>query len=232
MKGYKNVLLLAMMGVVCLWSAQAGASPIPSLYNTGFGAGGVDSNYSLIVNAQTPGNTSAYIAPDDTWPVSGTYVRPWVANSTTSKWITPQLIPDTGYPGYVSNTPGSYTYETTFNLTGFNPGTVSITGKWWTDNYRGSILLNGVSIYSPVANEPFGGQSYNTFTISSGFQAGVNTLDFVVQNELNYAGYGDPSGLRVEFTSSDATPVPLPPAVLLLGSGLLGLSFIRRKIKG
>jgi len=241
MKAFKKIMLVIIVSVFCLWTAQAGASLIPTLYNTGIpGAGGVDAHYQLVVNPNDA-TTNAYVVTDDKWPVAGPTGtnRPWIANSSTSKWIAPLFISDDTKPyvpvgfGYVSNAVGTYTYRTTFDLTGFNPATATIAGKWWVDNYRGGIFLNGssTSIYTPIINDPDGLQQDRTFTINSALlHAGVNYLDFVVVNQ-DGPNYGNPSGLRVEFTSKDANPVPLPPAVWLLGSGLLGLSYIRRKIK-
>ena len=39
----------------------------------------------------------------------------------------------------------SYTYRTTFNLSGFDPTTASLTGQWAADNEGPNVLLNGIS---------------------------------------------------------------------------------------
>jgi hypothetical protein len=50
---------------------------------------------------------------------------------------------------------------------------------------------------------------------------GINTFDMKITNEDNWLTDG----------SVNFAPVPIPPAILLLGGGLLGMLGIRRKIK-
>jgi len=69
---------------------------------------------------------------------------------------------------------------------------VSLTGQWAADNGVSNILLNGLST-------GYSGGDFNrwtSFTISSGFSAGLNTLDFIVNNG------GGSTGLRVEVTGT------------------------------
>ncbi|MBL0122652.1 MAG: choice-of-anchor D domain-containing protein [Betaproteobacteria bacterium] len=87
---------------------------------------------------------------------------------------------------------GTYTYRTLVDLTGFDPATAVIQGKWAVDNQGTAIRLNGTSI---GATQP-GYNPFQTFTINSGFIAGVNTLDFVTADQ------GCPNGLRVELSGT------------------------------
>ena len=65
------------------------------------------------------------------------------------------------------------------------------------------------------------------FTLTSGFVAGINTLSFRVEN---YSGAtGNPTGIIVSV-SGTAEHAPEPAAAGLLGSGLLGLWLLRRRI--
>ena len=70
--------------------------------------------------------------------------------------------------------------------------------------------------------------SFTTFNALSGFNPGVNTLVFRVQN---LAGGTNPTGLRVEFTSSSVTAVPEPEtyAMFLAGLGVVGFVAARRR---
>jgi hypothetical protein len=107
----------------------------------------------------------------------------WVPDDATSAWIG---WVDNPYPGHY----GWYTYETTFDLSGYNPATATLSGEWAADQY-GHILLNGAETGVSVPNGNWAGP-LTPFKISSGFQDGINTLDFVV---LMPDGY---DGLRVK----------------------------------
>jgi uncharacterized protein (TIGR03437 family) len=164
-----------------------------ALFNTGVQSAGVlaadgsiDSHYKLIGSADSlyPG-PNAYV---------GIPAFSWITNaaSPVSKWISPRA--DGG-----NNSVGNYTYRTTFDLTGLNPATASITGRYAVDN-SALIQLNGVQV-GPAVSDP-GFLNWNAFTINSGFVAGINTLDFVVTNTDCGTCSVNPTGLRVEFTSA------------------------------
>ena len=76
---------------------------------------------------------------------------------------------------------------------------MSISGRAAADDGVTAIVLNGVVL--PHSAQGF--DHFTPFVITSGFVAGINTLDFVVEN-----GAGptcNPSGLRVEMTASSDT---------------------------
>ncbi len=207
-------------------TAAAATIPIPGLFNTGVlddktiaSAGSVDLHYALVSSADAnfPG-PNAIVAD----PIATGY---WLANSSISRWIAPAV--NQGYPsGAANHAAGSYTYRLSFDLTGLDPGTALISGGWAADNSGTAILLNGVSTGNFVNSY----SSLKPFTLGSGFVAGINTLDFVVNNLP--AGGANPTGLRVEFLSAMATPVPVPAAAWLFGSGLVGLfRFARRRAR-
>ena len=92
----------------------------------------------------------------------------------------------------VGNAEGDYTYQTTFNLTGIDISKVSLVGSWAVDNTGIDILINGVS--TGITSPGFG--SYVSFTITNGLVAGVNTLDFKMNNA---PATPNPTGLRVNL---------------------------------
>src|SRR5262249_46915482 len=98
----------------------------------------------------------------------------------------------------------------------------SISGLWAQDNSGVDILINGVS--TGQLGGGFGG--FTAFAINSGFVAGTNTIDFIVNNG------GGPTGLRVEMTGS-ASPVtggiPEPASLVLMGAGLAAFALYRRR---
>lgn len=139
----------------------------------------------------------------------------WIGSDGVSEWIGPDQVNGSTFAnGYYQ-----LDYQTTLDLTGYDPSTVSLTGVWATDNYGLDILVNGNS----TGNTATGFQSWTPFTISNGFVAGVNTLDFVWGND------GGPGGLRVEFTSEAGSLAPEPASLLLIGSGMTALGLLARR---
>jgi hypothetical protein len=168
---------------------QTGYQPIPGLHNTGVNDDGtlatlgtVDTHWTLI------------LSPDPVTPGPSTFVSNpiksnWSSNGPKSQWISPAINAS------VSRKSGSYKFRITFNLSGFNPASAIISGSWVSDNKTTAVLLNGiVTGYTSPANfskQPGAGA---VFTLNSGFVPGVNTLDFIVNND------GGPVGIRVEVS--------------------------------
>lgn len=223
----KKVLWLSIACLLSLWAAQAQATSITSIYNTG-----VDASHAVLTNGTVgdPHYTLA-VVPSGTTAIrigtsaSGFPIPPWVGDNTSSRWIGPNNTSQMIGPV------GTYRYETTFSLTGFNPSTASVTGNWSADNAGLNILINGtpLGLNTGPGNGAF--TSFHSFTVNSGFVGGLNTLDFVVNNANGRPG-GNPTGLRVEMNgTATATAVPEPDSLLLilLGTGLLGLAAWRLK---
>ncbi|MFO0157450.1 MAG: putative Ig domain-containing protein, partial [bacterium] len=174
--------------------------------------GSVDPHYTLIASAEPslpdPNAIIATSIPTDLW----------LSNGPNSQWIAPSA--DQSYPGPVPcNAVGSYTYRTTFNLAGFNPATAVINGQWAVDNGLTSILINGASVpFSP----PGSYSGFSSFTISSGFVAGGNTLDFTISDS------GCPNGFRAELTGTAVITTPTAPVITSAAppaSGTVGTAY-------
>jgi hypothetical protein len=85
------------------------------------------------------------------------------------------------------------------------------------------MLLNGIDTGNnlDITNESF--LQLYPFTITSGFQTGLNTLDFVVFN------WGGPTALLVSMQSSAAYSVPETSSVMMAAIGLLLITAMAMK---
>jgi hypothetical protein len=208
--------LKTVLAVISLATAlQVSAAPIVGLYNTGDGstAGNVDDNYKL-------DKTSGVGSDNDFDAYEGTGIPgSWLANTSVSQWLTPNSQAGASFD---ANTIGIYEYSLTFDLSGMNISTAEFAGRWATDN-AGEIFLNGTKLN----NDSSGFGSWSSFSSAGGtFESGLNTLTFIVTNFAQLSG--NPTGLRVEFLSSNVE-VPTPSTIAILAIGIIGLSLSKRR---
>ena len=170
-------------------SASAFPTAIPTLYATGIGEDGLllpdgapDPHWTITA---TPAGSAAFapFATNPGYPVG----TAWLANSATSRWISPQADEKRG------DAAGSWTYRTSFDLTGYDAATARISALVAADNHVTEIRLNGISLNVSVK----GFAAFTPLPITQGFTTGVNHLEFVVLNDPPTVS---PSGLRVELT--------------------------------
>ena len=174
----RGLLGLAAM----LLSTAAWADQIPGLYNTGVDASG---------RPMADGQTEIHYRVNG--EQGSTYQHPaWVA-ADDAHWIS--ALPN----GQFTVNPGQYTL--TFDLTGLDPRTARIVGKFAGDD-EATVSLNGGPVLAHVGT--YGG--FASFTIASGFQPGINVLTFTVTD-----GGGAPAGLTVSGLSGTAERMQ-PPA--------------------
>lgn len=175
--------------------------PIPGVFGTGVGANGqllgdgaVDPHYTLAASADPnfPGPDAYTIT--NVWPIQSGV---WVVNGPSSRWIGASPAQRQDLDPTQGNAPGDYTYQTTFDLTGYDLSRVTVLGSWAVDNSGKDINLNGVAtgITAP------GFASLASFTLTSGLNAGPNTLDFLIYNDpnINAPDTPNPCGLRVDL---------------------------------
>ena len=203
---FRWISCLILVAGVFLATSNAQADIVP-FFNTGvdssgnpLGGGSQDLHYTATYQVVgSPTNQAVVLsALWGSWPTPGD--AKWIG------WV------DNAYPGSY----GTYAFSTTFNLTGYDPSTAKLSGKWTPDNV-GYIYLNGV--YTGNSTSDF--SNLSNFTLTTGFKSGVNTLTFQVDMPDGY------DGLLVSGTQLTANSVPLPPTALLMGSGLLGLGLLR-----
>ena len=183
------------------------------LYNTGvddFGTplanGASEIHYSL-VSAPVGFTTAVRTATS----ANGFPIGPWLGDDSTSDWIAPNT--DSSLDGPI----GAYDYQVSFSLAGLDPSTAAVSGDWSSDNEGYDILLNGHSTGQMTTGQF---AAFTPFTILSGFQSGINTLDFLIYND------GGPTGVRVEMSGTagiaGAIPEPATWALMLVGFGGMG----------
>jgi hypothetical protein len=187
---------------------------IPGLYNTGVDnarnplpndPSAIDTHYALVVNPDSAltGDPNTHVQNETVFPIAG---GPWVANTGTSKWVSPRFD-SSAAAGTL--TPPNYVYSTTFDLTGLNPVTASLSGQWATDNFGIEIRLNGQVIPGTANTTQFPAYTGFSIPIGSPFQAGVNTLEFVVQN-ADVQPPGGYTGLHVTNLQGTAVSTAQP----------------------
>ncbi|MBI4908603.1 MAG: PEP-CTERM sorting domain-containing protein [Acidobacteria bacterium] len=189
-------------------------------------------------------NTSQWIGP------KGDQVGP--ANPDPfSPGTPPGTFPNLGtYPVGGSDTNALFIYRLIFSLTSLNmlPSSATVTLGWLSDdkdnglsptdpNYKASSIRVCTNAGAPgescqavtnSGNDGFGANALTQVTIGPQyFSDGLLALDFLVYNRP-LVGY-DPSGLRVEILSADATQLPEPGTLAMLGLGLTGILVLRRK---
>lgn len=238
MSGSRSTLSIGICaGIAVLVSAGSlAAVPIADLYNTG-----VDDNYAPLDGGEVDSHWILVSSPDMNYPGPAAYVvdstsaplEPggWLPNSSESLWIGPRA--DGGHsfphtddgPGYAAEN-ADYTYQTTFDLTGLDPSSAVIEGRWSTDDWGPMILLNGVDtgVTYPFVQGVNWREWSETFVIDDGFIAGINTLTVIVRNGYFGSGNDNPTGLRLEVCGTAEVPEPASLTLLALG----GITILRR----
>ena len=167
-----------------------------------------------MVNPDGVNDIPAVVHDSTVFPIS---TGNWLANTPTSKWISPvaNTAASVGEDIDAGEGGGVYVYRLVVDATGFDPATISITGGWATDNLGTNIRVNGQDTgLTNTVQFP----SLTAFTIdntNATFVAGTNTIDFLVQNATTAVG---PTGLRIQGLRGTGTLLanqPRLPAVTI-----------------
>jgi hypothetical protein len=125
-----------------------------------------------------------------------------------------------------------FIFRQSFDLTGYDPTTANLQFRWACDDtnaFTGAVgwtpqfALNGGGLQGAGTCGPYALGS--SVSLTNGFVSGLNVLDFYVQGNGLFDGFG----LQTErFTAAPATTVPEPSTVALLAAGLLGIGVVAR----
>ncbi|MEM7497752.1 MAG: hypothetical protein AAF371_07140 [Pseudomonadota bacterium] len=183
------------------------------------GDNAADANWS-VTSSPLGAFTPVTIAAD------GFPIPPWVGFTSDSRWIGPDDV-----SGNSDGPNGSYTYETSFTLSGDAIlSTASIQGQFAADD-SAELFLNGNSIATSS-----GFSSFTSFTINTEafFTAGTNFLTVVVVNS-GVPGESSitPTGLQLDITETFVeltTEIPVPASILMLmgALGAAGVTFRKK----
>lgn len=223
----RNILKLILTAVALVaLPAISTAATIPTLFNTGVDASGnplaigsVDPHYQLISFPAGSGfSSSTFVADTTQSPINTAWANP----GANARWIGPT----TNVVNMASaTTTGEYIYQTTFDLTGFDPASALINGQWTVDDTSLGIVLNG----NDMGNSITGSGAFLTlksFTLSTGFITGINTLQFKVTNAV-VPDLTNPSGLVV-IMNGTANVVPEPASIISIAAGI-SLVLLRKR---
>lgn len=218
-RGFALSVAVAAGLAVCVAGSAAHASTITTLFSTGVDSshlalpgGSLDPHYTVVEN----GNASAVVISP---PLPGTYAP----NTSTSTWVWQQ---SNGQPINVTRT-----FVTTFDLTGLDPTTAIIDGAWGTDNQGLAIKLNGVDTgVAPLLGVVVDNFNHlHDFTISSGFVAGLNTLEFVIEDNGSVGAFRADLTGTADLAAIGAVPLPAALPLFAGGLGVIGLFARGRK---
>lgn len=221
MKSLFTSLRHVAFGAALLLAGTAPAATILRIYDTGVDAAGhalgggngtTDSHYQIVGGTSRAAIVGRQAKTFDEFG----YFMPDTAGS--------RAINATGNGTGDDNS--TIVFRTTFDLTGYAPGSAMLSGTAQADD-AATIELNG----HPFTTMPIGYFAATPFASinPSFFVAGINVLDFIVRN-----GSGN-TALRVanlrltDTRTADAVPEPRTWALLTIGFGLVGIAARRRR---
>jgi hypothetical protein len=219
----RATLTLAVLALVLGGTGPANAGTINLA--TGFdssnnliGTGGVtDAHWTV-----DPGPTSPLGLTQTVFPNNADWYGGWLGNGPNSDWIARNA-------NVTDNGPATYTFYRTFNLSGYDLSTVSLSGAWAIDD-GGHLNLNGTQLGAEL--NPGNWTALNPFSVATGsplFNQGLNTLSITLDQSDQFL-----EGVRLEgLVTGTQVTIPEPTTLTMVGvtvAGLAGYRLRRRKV--
>lgn len=208
---------------VAILTSVAAATLIssPAMAAITIGNTGVDTNWKVgFLGDTTIAPTDAQASSSATLKnavVVTTAVSNWIASDSVSKWVSSA--------NNAQSNPGYYAYSNTFTAGAFD----ILAFDYAVDDKIERVLLNGVEVAGALSG------SYRSFSSASvsGFQAGSNTLTFLISNNVPGLNANvNPSGFRFSTSTLGAVPEPATWLTMILGFGVIGATMRRRMGSG
>ena len=196
--------------------------------STGLSAGGAQLaggssdpfwSISTIGNAYVPQSAVVLFDADNATCACGI-----LANAPTGQWIS-----DVAQVNNTWGTGPTVFVSRTFDLTGYNPSSVTLTGNFSVMDSNIGLFLNGILIPGTTVLYPpnFPWRYLTSFSTSIGFNAGINTLEF--QSNSSNATW-DGVMLRDTWVNGEQlNTVPEPASMVLFATGLIGVYGVARR---
>lgn len=234
----KKTLLFPVLMTLGIASAQAAIVLRTGVDNNGavMAPGSIDTDWEI----KTP-NSSDYTSTKVLYPL----INPNNLNSGgqiccgmetvagTAAWISDLSVNSTT-PNTQWGVGQDVRIRTRFDLTGYDLSTVALTGNWRIADYTRGVFLNGIflpgSDFGGITPSASNGTwfSNHPFSFTSGFNAGINTLEFLA-NSHNTAWDGLWVDATVTGRQTGGGQVPLPGTFSLLTLALIGLGTTLRR---
>jgi hypothetical protein len=227
MRGFGFMAAAFCAAIAMAPAAQAASIPIFGLHNTGVDA----ANVALAKNGATDSHWT--ITPTATGVTSQATTYNVDANGCTYYCVSDAAWIGVGGGGFQS-----YTYSLSFDMSGLDLATASLSGLFGADN-SAVVFLNGHELASYLTDHDGSYHSFQAFQAlhgfsadSSAFVAGTNVLSILVTD------YDAPSALVVsglggsaEIASNATAAVPEASSwsMMILGFGLAGTAMRRRR---
>ena len=211
--------LLPLFAADPAWSAT-----VPS-FSTGVNSdgslvalGGLDPHWTIVAGPGISSPRSALVLTNQRNSLGSYYV------TTDSRWVwaTSSGVAAVNLP---------YTFELSFDLSGFDPNAVSITGSWGVDNL-GTIRVDGAPAIGTGAlslTNPSNFTVPNAFSLTGGFHDGLNTIDIQAIDQ-GFVGGLDVTALAITAAPIPSIPEPGTAPIMMVGGAVLCWFLRRRRV--